>query len=667
MSLVVALAVVLSACVLPACHDPLAARVRPLPTPDGRTPLRGGGPARSPRIASYVIDVKLDAVRHALSATQKLVWTNTGSTAVDVLPFHLYLNAFKNESTLFMTTSRGEMRGAKASVQDWGWIQIDSIRTAGAELVSTLRFPGPDETVVELPLAAPVAPGAQIELELAFTAQLPRVFARTGHHGEFHMVGQWFPKIGVRTGLPGEERWDCAPFHINAEFFADFGTYDVSITVPNTFVVAATGVLTAAAEAPGGTRTLTDRAEDVHDFVWMADPYMEVKAGQARVDGDPVEIRVLYRPEQEDFARRHLAAATGAVERFGARLLPYPWPIMTIVDPPLAAIDGAGGMEYPTLVTTAGDSVFAPPGVRLPEYVTVHEVGHNWLGGILASNEVLEAWMDEGVNEWLDAKVMADLYGARGSGIDWMGWQAEISALRAAMMSDPRSLPSPIATAAAAFVDNRAYGEVTYAKTARALETLENLVGSAKIDAAMKSYASSWAFKHPTGRDLFDHLARETGADLAWFERAFREVGGHEIALRTAGCRVAHPPRGTFGTGPERKVVGEREAPDRGTFVCEVVVSNTGAVHTPVEIDLVFADHSTERVQWSDPGKATWERFVIERSSRLIEVHIDPDRKLALTSPVEHHYRLQPDASAAIRAGAWTGSLAQTLMQVVGP
>src|SRR6185436_12619268 len=107
-----------------------------------------------------------------------------------------------------------------------------------------------DETVVELPLVERLAPGATIEVAFKFTAQLPEVYARTGYKGDFHLVGQWFPKIGVRVGPPGLERWHCHPFHLNTEFFADFGVYDVKLTVPSTHVVAATGILVAARVSP---------------------------------------------------------------------------------------------------------------------------------------------------------------------------------------------------------------------------------------------------------------------------------------------------------------------------------------------------------------------------------------------------------------------------------
>jgi hypothetical protein len=340
---------------------------------------------------------------------------------------------------------------------------------------------------------------------------------------------------------------------------------------------------------------------------------------------------------------------------------------MTVVDPPPDAMLGAGGMEYPTLVTTGGDSILSRNGVRLPEYVTVHEVGHNWFQGILASNEQVEAWLDEGVNDWADARAMNDLYGPRSSIIDWMGWHAEITELRRALSSDPGSLPTPIATAAYAFVDNDAYGEATYTSTARALRTLENHVGPSRFAAAMKVYARTWAFRHPTGRDLFETLQRELGQDLGWFfGPVFHQVGGLRLVLRTAECREKHPPRGVFDEGATRKTTTERDAPHTGSYVCEVVVTNTGTIHVPVDVELRFEDGSTQRVHWEDRGEH-WQRFVIERSSKLAAVWIDPDNKIALDQPMKHHFRIEGDGSASLRAGAWFAALTHTLLQLVGP
>jgi hypothetical protein len=661
---------VVAICVAACGHDHGPPTVKPKPKPSDNPALRGGGAPRSPRIASYKIDARLDAPEHRITgATETLTWTNSGQSAVDVLPFHLYLNAFKNESSLFWRSSGGSVHGARAIESGWGWIQLESVQVGGVELVGKLHYPNlPDETVVELPLAQAVQPGQTIEVSFKFSEQLPEVWARTGYKGEFHMVGQWFPKIGVRVGTPGAEHWECQPFHSHSEFFADFGTYDVTLTVPNTLVVAATGVLADSADLPGGTRTLTYHAEDVHDFAWMADPYMTMISGVAKVEDGSVDVRVYYRPEQEAFAKRHLAAGVAAIEKFSAAYLPYPWATMSIIDPPVDAFGGAGGMEYPTLVTTGGDSVFARPGLRLPETVTIHEVGHNWFQGMLASNEPEEGWLDEGVNEWADARAMADIYGARTSAVDWLGWQADMFALRRVVATDPGSIPAPIATATYAFPDFDSYGDATYTKTMNALRTLEQTVGSVKFQAAMKAYARAFAFKHPTGRDLYATLERELDQDLSWFiAPVFGEVGGMELGIRTAECREAHPPRGVFTTETGRKIRTETEAPNAGAWVCEVVVQNTGRIHIPLDIELRFADGATQRVHWDDRGNGNWQRFVIERSSKLTEVNLDPDGKISLDSPIAHRYRLEADGSASLRSAARISTWAQTLMQLVGP
>jgi hypothetical protein len=306
--------------------------------------------------------------------------------------------------------------------------------------------------------------------------------------------------------------------------------------------------------------------------------------------------------------------------------------------------------------------------MRLPEFVTVHEVGHNWFQGILASNEVLEAWLDEGVNEWADGKVMNELYGPRTSGLDWMGWTAEITELRRAVASDPSSLPSPIASAAFAFVDNTNYGEATYASTMRALYTLEQTVGPSKFAAAMKAYARAWAFRHPTGRDLFDTLSKELGRDLTWFfGPVWHGVGGMNLGIRTAACRAAHAPRGVFGQGSAQRTVTSADEPDRATFTCEVVVTNTGTIRVPVEIELEYEDGSTTTHLWDLSRNKHWFSIVVDRSSRLVEVRLDPKNNIALDSPMRHHLRLEGDGSASLRAAAWFGATAQTLMQIVGP
>jgi hypothetical protein len=233
---------------------------------------------------------------------------------------------------------------------------------------------------------------------------------------------------------------------------------------------------------------------------------------------------------------------------------------------------------------------------------------------------------------------------------------------------DPSTLPSPIATAAYAFVDNATWAEQSYTDTMNALATLEHEVGTTKFMAAMKAYAKAFAFKHPTGRDLYSTLEQQLGTDLGWyFEPVFQKVGGMKLAIKNASCTAAHQPRGVFGEGSARHTKDEKEAPDTGAYVCEVIVQNTGVVHVPVEIELKFADGTAQRLLWDDKGTGNWERFVVERSSKLVEVRLDPDRKISLQSPVTNAERLVGDGAASLRAAARVSWWTQSLMQLVGP
>ncbi len=348
-----------------------------------------------------------------------------------------------------------------------------------------------------------------------------------------------------------------------SEFFADFGNYDVTLTVPDTHVVAATGMLVKARDNADATRTLTYRAEAVHDFAWMADPFMQTISGLARTSTGDVEVRVYFRPEQAEFAERHLAAGIGAIEQFSKMFVPYPWTRMSIIDPPPGA-DGAGGMEYPTLVTTGGDSVFMPEGFYLPEFVTIHEVGHNWFQGLLASNEVDEAWLDEGMNQYADGLVMNALYGEEAGLIDWGGLYASYYAFGQAITRGPGEVPDPIAQRSYQFVDFAAYGTATYYKTASAMRTLEKTVGSERFLAALRAYAEKHAFTHPSEADLVAALESKLGEDLDWLLGPAMHQAGASADLRVRKHLVPHKARAAGRVRARLRPQGGRHRAGRG-------------------------------------------------------------------------------------------------------
>jgi hypothetical protein len=240
--------------------------------------------------------------------------------------------------------------------------------------------------------------------------------------------------------------------------------------------------------------------------------------------------------------------------------------------------------------------------------------------------------------------------------------------LRRALQARMGTLPAPIAAASYAFPDFDAYGDATYGKTMMALRTLENMVGRDRFESAFAVYARTWAFKHPTGDDLFATLRDQLGEDIAWFVGpAFSGVGAPELAVRSARCRPVHKPRGVVGEGEARKTVTALDAPDTGAYTCDVLVVNTGAVPVSVDVDIRFADDSHQREHWDARDGSHWHRFTLERSSTIVEVELDPDHKILLgDAPSTWDYRLNADSRASWRAAARVGFWAQTSMSVFG-
>ncbi|RME46635.1 MAG: M1 family peptidase, partial [Deltaproteobacteria bacterium] len=469
--------------------------------------------SRTPQIASYRIEVRLVPDAHKLVGREVLHWVNPTDDEIPDLWFHLYMNAFKNEESTFMRESGGRHRGFGSKEDDaekWGYIDIQRIRrlepegveeeTAATETETTedpwenlhtrITFEHPDDlnekdqTVARIALPEPIPPRGTIDLEITFETVMPRIFARTGYEREFYMVGQWFPKIGVylpagHGGVP-HGRWNCHQFHANTEFFADYGTYHVEITVPERFVVGATGRRIERRPAgEAGLLTYVFEQEDVHDFAWTAYPRYRVHREefprpktQWRTYGDEsplsekIEITLLYQPEHEKLVARHMKAIKGALEAFGRFVGTYPYDTITLVDPPYFAL-GAGGMEYPTLITCGSSFIFSLgmfEDVRITEVVLVHEFGHQYFYGLLGSNEFEEAYLDEGFNSYYEGRVMDAIYGEEASYGSMFGMPApSFASAHISYASRPEG--DPIAERAWVFSPGM-YSRNTYSKTA---------------------------------------------------------------------------------------------------------------------------------------------------------------------------------------------------------
>ncbi len=397
-----------------------------LGAPVSRAAAPQGMPGPSPRNANYRLRATLDPATQSISGSGRLTWRNISRNPATELRFHLYWNAWRDANSSWMREQLlGRNRAlAQRPPEDFSRIDVVTIGVGGQNLASRATFVAPDDgnpddrTVLRVPLDWSVVPGQAIEIDLEWTARVPRTFARTGRLGQYYFIAQWFPKIGVLE----DAGWNCHQFHAATEFFSDFGTYDVTLTVPSGWIVGATGTLESSTPAKSGVSHRFVQA-DVHDFAWTTSPDFIERRERFEEGGlPPVDMRLLLQPEHATQADRHFAATRAALKYYGTWFGAYPYAQITIVDP-ATIFDGVsqgestGGMEYPTLFT-AGSRRDVPGSGMQPESVTVHEAGHQFWYGLVATNEFEHAWMDEGLNTFSTARVLDAAFPGRFVAVD---------------------------------------------------------------------------------------------------------------------------------------------------------------------------------------------------------------------------------------------------------
>jgi hypothetical protein len=656
-------------------REPLALG-RPLPPPEAEE-AQPSLPERSPRSANYTIEARLDPEAHSIDGILVLQWRNTSATALREFPFHLYWNAFRNNLSTHMREGPRRLKKSAWNEAEWerrlGYIDVRSVALLGeaeVDLTPTLRFVQPDDgnaddrTVMQVETPAPVAPGGTARFRIAWTARIPYGdVGRAGWVHDYHFIVQWFPKIGVHWN----GAWNCHQFHAWSEFFADFGSYDVRLTLPQGFVVGATGALREGPTANAdGTQTLRFVQDDVHDFAWCASRrFLERRARFEEPGFPPVDIRLLIQPEHAGLADRYLAATRAALHGYGTWSAPYPYPQITVVDP--AWRSASGGMEYPTLFT-GGSRVFAPRVIRSPEGVTIHEAGHQFWYGLVANNEFEEAWLDEGFNTYHTAKTEEAFYGAEGwarryfgpeldgrpaggypvvaPGV-WIGRGEErLAGLREHGESDV------MARRSWEYRDRDAYGLNSYGKPALTLQTLEGLVGDEAMTRIMRRYARRYRFAHPTTQDFIRIVNEVTGQDWRWF---FDETFfSSELVDYGVEVKNARSPRlEGFGNGEgerpqllRRKPRGKEEAP----WEAEVTVQRLGEARLPVEVLVQLEGGREVREAWD--GRERWIR--LRYPGKVVRVALDPEGKLALD--VDPSNNTWVEERGVARRAAWKWS-----------
>ena len=581
----------------------------------------------SERIANYNISVELDTSKHELRGTEILYWHNASSDSIFELQFHLYLNAFRNDRTTFMLESGGRHRGYEKNEKIWGWTNIHSMKIIdGVDLTELIEFYQPDDgnkndkTVIKVPLNKPLKPGENISLRIDFTSKLPNIFARTGYTKDYYLVGQWFPKIGVYEGTKKGKKenggWNCHQFHANSEFYADFGVYNVELNVPQDYVIGATGLLEYEKNNDNGTKYLLYHAEDVIDFAWTASPDFVVVEEAFK----KIKIKLLVQPQHFHLSERFMNSTKSALEYLETNVGKYPYPNITIVDPPIYG-RGSGGMEYPTFVTT---SAFwgLPQNFRMLEATTIHEIIHNYFQGIVASNEFEEPWLDEGFTQYYETRIMDETYGIGESLLDLFDYK--VGSFESTRMGYIRMKNKSISDNSpyAWEFPQRSYGVLTYDKTTTWLKTLENIIGRVTFDEVFKTYYDKWKFKHPSGDDFIDVVNEvvldkhglEFGENMNWF---FDQV---LYGIDVCDYKINYIKNSITRTDNSHTGIE--------MYNSEVAVYREGSMKLPIEILIHFEDGDEITEFWN--GKEKFKIFRYNKPQKVIWAKVDPEFKIAL-------------------------------------
>lgn len=478
-------------------------------------------PDRWQQKIKYVIDVNMNVATNRFTGTEKIdYWNNSPDTLYRIF-FHLYWNAFQPGSmmdvrsqelgkTLLGTNKKGEPvydwddrvkdRISKLQPDEIGFQHVQSIRINGAEQKLI-----PHETILEVALNKPILPQSKITMDVTFEAQVPLQVRRSGRdnaEGIRYSMSQWYPKV-VEYDYQG---WNANPY-IAREFYGVWGDYDVTLTLDKTYLVAASGTIQNPDEvgfgyqadnvkikAPAGnTLTWKFSAQNVHDFVWAADPDYAMQKRQ--IKNGPL-IYVIYK-QVDSLESKWTAIADTAVaaypfmaKTFGT----YPYKNYSFIQ------GGDGGMEYPMATLLKNASIGT----------AIHEWMHSWYQGMLATNESLFAWMDEGFTTYGELRISAWL--KRDSSFAYK--EAYNSYFRLAKSGREE----PLTTHSDHFNTNAGYSAAAYSKGAVFLAQLGYIVGNNTLDKILLDYYNQWKFKHPNVNDLIRVAEKTSGMELDWYK-----------------------------------------------------------------------------------------------------------------------------------------------------
>ncbi len=496
---------------------------------------------------NYDIKVELNDITHELTGFETITYTNNSPKTLQYIYFHLWPNAYESHKTALCKQKLEERSTLLYFAPDsaLGHISDIAFKTNNEDLQWEYTSDHKDICVVYL--SEPLLSGETVTITTPFKVKIPLgVFSRLGHIGQSYQITQWYPKPAVYD----RDGWHEMPYLDQGEFYSEYGSFDVHITLPTNYVIGATGDLVNGEQelkwlnelaektaqidsfddtdlkfppSSNQTKTLHYHQEKVHDFAWFADKRYHVLKGEVELPHSKRKVTTwaMFTNNEAYLWKNSIEYLNDATYYYSLWNGDYPYNHVTAVD---GALSAGGGMEYPniTVIGESGDDFGL-------ETVIMHEVGHNWFYGILGTNERDHPWMDEGLNSMNENRYIETKYPERrmvGDGdssaiktfkfFDIAQYRHKASYELAYLANASRNLDQPIEYKAAEYTSLN-YGGIVYAKTAIAFDYLMAYLGEELFDKCMQRYFNEWKFKHPQPEDLRKIFEEETGKNLDWF------------------------------------------------------------------------------------------------------------------------------------------------------
>lgn len=567
-------------------------------------------------VSNYKIDVELLPNLKQISAVEVLTWINRTSFSTGEVQLHLYPNAFKNSNTLFLSEKETELKAESKTEFVFSEVSINGIP-------AELQYFQPDvpnkydSTVARILLPEQVNPGDSVSIVFKYRMQVPRSISRLGYAAgrNFYFLAQWFPKAGVFEN----GRWVCSQYHPYTNFYSDFGNYNVTITVPQNYAVASTGVESGRKKNANSISYRFAQA-GVHDFAWMAtDDVLLKEDTYYRKDKTPVEIRTYIQRENEKYATRYINAIKNSLEFFEDNIGVYPYQTISLIDVPKTS--RSVGMEYPTMITV-GSELFSPIETISPEYMTIHEVAHQFFYGMVANNGVYETWLNEGPASYITSKIINKYYNKALINFKLFGYYpifglnflsynelplvyslGEYQRPEGALLL-PEYYNSPscaaIADTSYKLPDVTSHIIAAYVKPELMLIALDRYLGYEKVIKIFRDYFTAYKFSHTAGTEFIRTVQNNSEGNMDWFfNNLYRSSAAFDYKIRYVK---------TTGRAGEYEVFAERLYD--GVFRQDVAL---------------YTDKDTLYQKWS--GEERWKRFLFRTRNKVLGAELDPFRK----------------------------------------